>query len=271
MGDPYPGLIKFQGGKAWVLSYEAVVASLAIGGWPQSLWAKAAAVISAESNRTLNIYNTYLDGHYGLMQIGKQQHPDFFKVDTQWMVPFLNTAEGYSIYKSQGWGAWEAASNGRYTGSLLQAQAAVTSVKAKKAKTKLSDGDFYTSLYGKDEDAIMLLFAAPGLAAANKAIAQSVGGGANAIGDTIDSAGAAVIDTVGQMQSSSILGAVQLMIGAAKWLGDSANWLRIVQVVAGGGLLLAGVSIAAKPLTSGVAKTAASLTPVTRAIKKVAS
>jgi hypothetical protein len=237
------------------------------------MWAKAAAVIDAESSRMCNIYNTYKEGHYGLMQLSKSAHPEFFKAQLWWIVPYMNTGYGYTVYKNEGWGAWQAASEGRFAGGLLQATAAVASVKSKRSKSKLSSTDFYASVLGNKDQWLNLVKAGvlPTLIeGAGAGIATGIGAAGSAIGDGIDASGAAVIDTVGQMQSSSIMGAVQLMIGAGKWLADPANWLRVGQVVVGGGLLLAGVSIMAKPVTSAATSAATSVIPATRAIKKVA-
>lgn len=271
-GDPYPGKVKYEGGKPWVLSYEAVVASLALGGWPEKHWPKAAAVIAAESNRAPNIYNTYKAGHFGLMQISKSAHPGFFNNDVSWMVPFLNAGEGYKIFQRQGWGAWEAATNGRYTGFLLQATAAVKSVQRKRLYPRtISLGDFYLNLYGKDKDAVLFMAAAPGLGAANKAIAGAVGAGGEALGNTIVESGGAVVETAGEiaakMQSFGIFGAVELLVGAGKWLSDPSNWIRVAQVVTGGALLLAGVSIAARPVTAPALKAATAVPGVGSAVK----
>jgi hypothetical protein len=52
---------------------------------------------------------------------------------------------------------------------------------------------------------------------------------------------------------NALLGLAQSVSKAGAWLGDQDNWKRVGLVVVGGGLVLAGVSIAAKPLTDGVA------------------
>lgn len=271
MGDPYPGKIKFEGGRPWVISYEAVVASLALGDWPAALWPKAAAVIAAESNRTVNIYNTYKEGHYGLMQISKSAHPGLFqRGGILWMHPVLNCGEGYRIYREQGWGAWQAASEGRHSGYLLQATAAT---KVVQSKIRGLSGDARSkalyALYGKrDGEAFMQLLEGAALSSINKSLGDASGAAGKAIGDTIEASGAAVVDAAANIQSNSIFGAVTLLLGAGKWISDPSNWLRVGQVVIGGGLLLAGISIAAKPVTAAAAKGVAKVTPVGRAASK---
>lgn len=262
MGDPYPGKIKYAGTPVQ-LTYEEIVASVALGGWPASLWPKAVAVIAAESNRYTNIYNTYLQGHYGLMQIGKQQHPGDFTTKSAWVIPYVNCNYGYQIYKSQGWGAWESATNGRYTGYLLQAKAAVSAVASKrKTRFSMTDTAFYQSLYVDPQrwKADLSTAAAQALAdsAAGK-IATGAGAAGSAIGGTEQAAGAGITDAIASIQSNSVFGVFQLLLGGAKWLSDSSNWLRIVQVIAGGGLLLAGLSIVSRPVTSPVLSVAKKL------------
>lgn len=250
MGDPYPGKIKYDGGTKKQLSWEEVVASVALGGWPESLWVKATAVVDAESSRIANIYNTYLDGHYGLFQIGKQQHPEYFKDDIQWVVPFMNSMFGYEVYQKEGWGAWESATNGRYSGGLIQATAAVNAVKSKRSKSKLKPGDFYMSLYGADQQGWVLMAAASGLGAVNKSIGDSAGAAAGEIDQTVQDTGTGVIQAAADIQANSVMGAFQLLLGAGKWMADPNNWLRVAQVLAGGALLIGGVAIVAKPVTN---------------------
>jgi hypothetical protein len=246
MGDPYPGKVKYEG-KPKQLTWEQTIASLALGGWPESLWVKAAAVIDAESARMINIYNTYLEGHWGLMQIGKKQHPGLFKSPLVWMVPYLNTQEGYRIYKAQGWNAWEAHSNGRYTGGILQATAAHASVKARKNASKLPAAEFYNSLYGKDAQGYINLMAGSAMAGVNKSIGDSLGAGGEALGDAIVDSGAAAAQAA-QNQAGAITGGMQLMLGAAKVLTNPDNWIRAAQVLVGAALLIGGIGIVAKPM-----------------------
>ena len=134
-GNPGPGYtIRHYAGITHQLSWPEMIAVVALGGWPQSLWAEAAATSAAESSRIETIYNTYKRGHFGLFQISRSDHPDFFAPDgigMKWVNGEDNAAEGYKIYKAQGWGAWSAHSNGSYLAYLAQAKAAVAKVKAK--------------------------------------------------------------------------------------------------------------------------------------------
>lgn len=88
MGDPYPGKIKYEGGKPIRLTYEEIVATLALAGWPEREWDTATAVAHYESVRgAVNVYNTYKEGHWGLFQISKSAHPALFESKAAWMNP----------------------------------------------------------------------------------------------------------------------------------------------------------------------------------------
>lgn len=266
MGDPYPGKIKYWGGTPLTLTYEEVVASVALGGWPESLWAKATAVISAESGRQTNVYNTYLDGHYGLMQIGKAQHPELFSSGdpNAWVNPVNNCKSGYGIYQSQGWGAWEGETNGRYTSSMLQATAAVNSVKSHIAKGQLAPKALPSagphdrqavleSYLHQKGDAIIEMLGIIALGNGANSLGNSIADAGSKTGDVTVAAGAAAAASAADIQSNSLLGAVEMMIGAGRWMADPHNWVRVAQVVAGGMLLVAGISIVARPIAGPIA------------------
>lgn len=274
MGDPYPGKIKYVGDTKIQLSYTETVAAVAIGGWPPALWAKATAVISSESDRVANVYNTYLQGHYGLMQIGKEQHPEMFPTSgdpNNWMDPRVNTKFGYSIYQSQGWGAWESATNGRYAANMLQATAAVKAVQNSIAKFTLAPKALPTpGPHGQEEilqsylaqkgDAIIYRLAIIELGSGAKSLVNNIGAAAEKTGSLTVAGGAAAAQaTAAVTQGNALLGAVQMMVGAGMWVANPSNWLRVAQVLAGGALLIAGISIAAKPLTGQVAGLAGAL------------
>lgn len=257
--------VKIAGQYKVQLSYVEVVAAVALAGWPESEWATATAVIAAESDRVTNIYNTYLEGHWGLMQIGKKQHPDFFK-KAQWWSPADNAKEGYRIRKSEGWKAWEAYTNGRYSGYRLQAASAVQSVRLKRNANKisqhpLSDEKFYESLFSEKLKAGLTMLMV-------SKVADSVEGGTEAVGDTIGASGEGILAAAQQIQSNSIFGGITTLIGAAKWISDPGNWMRVGQVILGGGMVLAGVAIVARP---GVQKAASAAAPVTKTIKRMAA
>lgn len=266
MGDPYPGKIRYWGGTPLQLTYEEVVASLGLAGWPESLWPKAAAVITAESNRETNVYNTYLDGHFGLMQLGKQQHPELFASNdpNAWVNPVNNCKSGYAIYQSQGWGAWEGETNGHYGAYLLQATAATNSVKSHIAKGQLAPKalpsagphnrqQVLESYLHQKGDAIIEQLGIIALSEGTNSLVNNLADAGTKTGDVTVAAGAAAAQSAADIQSNSLLGAVEMMIGAGKWMADPHNWIRVAQVLAGGALLVAGISIVARPIAGPIA------------------
>jgi hypothetical protein len=127
-GNPGPAYSakKWQG-LNWTLTWQEMIASVYLGGWPKNMWGTAAAVAAAESSRNPFIYNTLKRGHFGLFQIGREQHPEFFSPNgegMQWCSPPTNAAKGYEIYKAQGWGAWQAKTSGAYLAFYPQAMEA---------------------------------------------------------------------------------------------------------------------------------------------------
>lgn len=72
--------------------------------------------------------------------------------------------------------------------------------------------------------------------------------GGSAVGDAAD----AVLGPLGD--AGDAIGAIgEMVYRAGAWLGDSDNWLRVLQVVVGGGLTIAALAIVAKPAVSSVA------------------
>lgn len=134
-GNPGPAYIakKWQG-LNWTLTWEEMIASVYLGGWPKNMWGTAAAVSAAESSRNPFIYNTLKRGHFGLFQISRSAHPEFFTPDgdgMQWVSPPANAKEGYAIYQSQGWGAWQAKTSGAYLAFYPQAMEAAATFERK--------------------------------------------------------------------------------------------------------------------------------------------
>lgn len=122
-GDPYPGQVKFYKNNRKQLSWPQVLSALRAGGWPADLLDEAAAVVAAESDRHPYIYNTYKSGHFGLFQISRSAWKEFFALGSDaWTNPTANAAKGYSIYKKQGWGAWEGHGNAKYQAALKEMQ-----------------------------------------------------------------------------------------------------------------------------------------------------
>jgi Lysozyme like domain len=99
---------------------------------------------------------------------------------------------------------------------------------------------------------------------------------ASLLAGTTDSKSAAASAKATQQQSVDVVGAVGDSLGAAKagiealnrtgrWISNPSNILRIVEVVAGGGLLLVAIAAISRPVIEPVAKTAAEFTPAGKA------
>jgi hypothetical protein len=256
-GDPYPGKIKYEGGKPVKLTMEEIVASVALGGWPENLWPTAAAVADVESvGGAINVYNTYKEGHYGLFQISKSSHPGFFSSGKSWVSPIENAKEAYRIYRDAGnsFKPWEAYTNGRYAPSLLPATAAVASVKVKRGASVKKGADFYLSLYRPNlREAFIFL----GLPPLGEAVAGAIGDAAEATGNASMATAEAVAEGLARTQATGIFSVAQLIVGAGRALTDPAWWIRAAQVTVGAGLLMVGLAAMAKPSGGRAAEAAA--------------
>lgn len=114
-GDPYPGKVRYYKDNRKKLASAYVHEAVHKGGWPEKLRPTAVAVALAESGGHTHIYNTYKRGHFGLFQISRSAHPDFFAVGSErWTDPAENARKAYAIYQSQGWKAWESYTSDRH-------------------------------------------------------------------------------------------------------------------------------------------------------------
>jgi hypothetical protein len=264
--------VKYLGGGRVQLSYIEVVSALDAAGWPKNEWAMAAAVIAAESDRCCNIYNTYKSGHYGLMQMSASAHPDWFKSlpsANAWVDPVTNCKGGLTLWRQNKYQPWEAYTNGRYSGNILQAQAAATAYEQKKKAAGNPSGmDFAPKIF---RPAVIAAIGNVQMNAAVQSVTDAIAGAGKTTGDAVSAAGAAAANAA-QNQAGAITGGIQLLMGAAKWMSNPESWLRVAQVVAGGALLIGGMAIVARApvnkAVAGVAQTAAAVAPVGRAVKK---
>jgi hypothetical protein len=134
-GNPGPGYVAKKWQKLnWTLTWDEVMAALYLGGWPKTTWGTAGAVVAAESSRNPFIYNTLKRGHFGLFQISRSAHAEFFSPGgegMQWVSPVASATKGYEVYKSEGWGAWEAKSKGPYLAFYPEASVAAANFERK--------------------------------------------------------------------------------------------------------------------------------------------
>lgn len=232
----------------WALTWEEMIATVALGGWPANLWAEAAATAASESSRNPFIYNTYKKGHFGLFQISRAAWPQFFTGSnaSAWVVPPENAAKGYAIYRQQGWGAWEAHTNGTYLANLAQAKAAVAAFNKKAAGR--TGKTYWESLYRNDTrvkvlGAALAINPQPLADAAGGAITGGVAGGAEGAAGGVVAAGGAVTDTVGSM--------AQVVTGAWEALTTPALWMRIAFGLTGIALVAGGLFLVVRHTEAG--------------------
>lgn len=269
--------VKYLGGKAVTISMTQMVAACALAGWPQAQWAKAAAVASAESSRVLNVYNDVSGGHFGVFQIGKTSHPDYFSSLSNangWVDPQGNAAYAYQLYQSQGWSPWVAETTGAFAAFLAQATIAAGSVAAQiKSGKPVTNTGIPGGVTGS-QAVLASYMLQPGSA---NVTAQVV---ALQLNEDVNAAAAGIAGASGDVGTAGVqvLGTAvdSLQSGALGFLGELMNpatWARVAYVIGGGALALVGLYVLAKPAVDGaaggIAKVATGATPVGRAVKAV--
>ncbi|MFJ6530883.1 hypothetical protein ACIQMZ_37255 [Streptomyces longwoodensis] len=230
-----------------VLTWEEMIAVVAIAGWPQKEWAEAAATAAAESGRNPFIYNTYKQGHFGLFQISRSAHADFFAPGGEgmrWVNPTENAKEAYKIRQAEGWGAWEGHSNGGYMAFLPQAKAAAAVV-ARKQLVHPNDAGWLPSLIrpGVTMAVITAVNAGGGKFNAGKAIVEGVTGGAAGVAEGVVDSGAAVASTAADM--------AQVVQGLWEALTTPAFWMRVAYGATGVVLVVGGLMLIVRNTPTG--------------------
>jgi hypothetical protein len=261
------------------LSWEEMMAAVALGGWPEDLWAMAGAVCSAESARNPFIYNTYRMGHFGLFQISRSAWPEFFPKSGdrifQWVVPWENSKKAYEIYKKQGWGAWEGKTNGAYLAYLPQAKVAAEKLRKQTLVHPNDEKGFWMSKFSKTTQGYILKGmnvsgdALAGLA--NEAVGSAVADAASATAEGVVDSGAAVADAV-----NDTFGWLR---DAWQTLTTPAIWMRFAYGMTGAALVAGGLFLIVRNTPAGraagrAATAAANAVPAGRVVtaaKKVAT
>lgn len=222
-------------GQDYKLTWSETMAILALAGWPRDKWGMAGAVMSAESGRNPFIYNTYRQGHFGIFQISRSAWPDFFAPNGEgmrWVAPWENAAVAYQIYKKQGWGAWEAHTNGTYLAYYPQAMEAAANMGRKLAVHPNDEKGFLRSQI-REKTVLAVIGAAGGdvRPIAGEAIAEGIAGAANATAEGVLDAGGAVQSTIADMAITDIWRA----------LTTPALWMRLAYGVTGIALVVGGL------------------------------
>jgi hypothetical protein len=115
------------------MSPKQAVASLAMAGWPEQDWATMTAIGGPGAESGWNATAENPSGAQGWLQILRSAHPDLFAkyaagAPYAWADPVTNAQMAYEVYKSQGYDAWQAYTNGAYQRNVAAAQAAVDQV-----------------------------------------------------------------------------------------------------------------------------------------------
>lgn len=264
--------VKYWKNNQYILPWSELLASIALGGWPREHWGMAAAVAAAESSRKPFIYNTYKKGHFGLFQISRSAHPQYFNESTdggmRWIAPWYNANMGYQIFKSQGWGAWEAKTNGAYLAYYPQAMTAAADLSR---KTGLHGGDekgYWQSLISKRTHAHLInaLDGAAGLAdLANSTVGGAVADAGAAAGQGVVDSGTAVAQAVGD-SFGWMTDAWELLTTPAVWM-RAAYGITGVALVAGGLFLIVRNTPGGKAAGTAVKGAAAAVTRPAKTVK----
>lgn len=184
----------------------------------------AVAVALAESGGNPDATNQNTDSHrsvdYGLWQINSYWNADTLRMGN-WRDPVTNGKMAYSIFKSRGWRDWVTYKTGRYNQFMLQAASAVRNPKG------ITDvlPSFDQWVLGK----------------------LGIGGGADDVGGPFGDLKDAVPENPVSSMIEPARKAAEAVVKAGAWLGDQSNWIRVIKVALGGVLVVAGVTVAARP------------------------
>jgi len=186
----------------------------------------AVAVALAESGGNTTATNSNSDGSTdtGLWQINSVHQRTHSGWTVAWLKDPMNNAVAMAEVSGGGsnWSPWVAYKNGKYRQFLDRGKTAAE--------------------------------AATGLSITDR-LGDIIGGVAN----PVETAGG-IVDAFGNIITSpleAITAIVQPALAAATWLGNPANWLRIIQVIGGVALGLVAASIVVKPVVEDVGTTIA--------------
>lgn len=200
----------------WVASPKDLGAHASVAGWRSYTdIATAVAIALAESGgRAYAIGGPNSDGtyDYGCWQINEGAHPEKFQ-GVDWSNPQTNAKMAFAVYTEAG-NSWRPWS-------------VFNSGKYKQFEKAFAEGVADSIPGGADP----LSQATELLEGLGEEVAESTG--IDAVGEAINNIGGAVYK-------------------AGQWLGDADNWIRVAQVVVGGGLMIAALTIVARPLLENV-------------------
>lgn len=254
-----------------VASDVQLAAALDLAGWPRGNLAVMIAIGLAESGGNVFAVSAAPDGSHGLgaWQIEYPTNSDVFTQYApepyNWAHVTLNAAMAKSMYAKQGYGAWSSYTSGRYSQFMARGNAAAAQVPANGSALNLfaasgPSGPDYTILQplmnttvtvGTKSGTYGSLTSGP--------ISVSVG---NSVLNGIDSAVSAV-------SSTATLAADTVKFMA--WITTPANLWRVVEVVGGSVMLMAGLYIMARPAVAPVVQGAGAAGKVVTRVAEVAA
>jgi hypothetical protein len=170
------------------------------------------AVATPESSLSTTVVNSI--GCVGVWQINQpvhvRDHPTWTRA---WLQdPANNATAAKAIFDVQGMAAWQAWTDGSARAYLPAARAAVAAAGGGTASGT-----------------------APG-PATQAGVLQDLGGAvAGAVGGTVAT-------------GTFLANLTKMAVRTVEWMADPANWVRVIQVLLGGGLVLVGVQSLAKPV-----------------------
>jgi len=248
------------------MTNRGIAAAVWMAGWPDDVQAVAVAVALAESSGTVTAINKS-SGAAGLFQILPDAHPDMISgpTDTRWTSPLYNASGALKIWEDAGrkWTPWEAHTNGSYAPFLGPAQLAVAGWQgAIRLKTDDQKLVAYKDAVGDAWAFDQVLF----LRGAFEGLKVPLEVAGKGIYDTMAEAGQATSDAVndlpGVKQAGAIAAVGELFIGAAKWLSDQGNWVRIAQVTIGGALAIGALVVVVRPMAMNATNAVSKLKPI---------
>lgn len=239
------------------LSPMQTMAAAYLGGFRGNDLIVMTAIAAAESSYRTDVYNGQCC--YGLWQINCKPNAHGAKdicKNENWKNPVKNAAFAKQLKGSQGLGAWEVYTNGAYKQFLGQAQ---------KAKTDLSNNCKSRQIGARTNPLGFVLGSVKTEQDCARDIIREAGfdpeGAGGYFGTTPGAIGEAVggVPDVGSAILAAIKAPVEFANRIGSWMSEPGNWLRVIGVIAGGALVVAGVGILAKPMINA--------TPAGRAVK----
>jgi len=258
---------EYQAGRTEVVAY------MLNAGWSHADLAIGLAIAEAESSLNIAAVSPPAFDNsrgYGLWQIEYPTHKDLFDqlpepglANGDWISIHENALMALKIRQSQGWHAWTTYTTGAYVPFLIAANAAVQAVDLITADLAKSGGlnqkhpdvssnvsmNVVTQKTAGEEISLIFRWRET---VTFTGVTQTATG---AIADTSSAAGPALGDAFGA--ANAIVKPFSSVLDFLNKLGDAQFWIRVVEVVIGGALVIVALNTFAKPVTEPVIQTVA--------------